>query len=195
MNYPELLNTIRKLTYCRVAVTGVPRSGVGFSSRCLSHDLGFNLVMPEVFAWNDYKLFIHNVCLRQRYVVACPGLLPYLHNMPGDVFIVVCNRNMVDVERSQSKVGIMESEIELDLYRQYRLTGNLNKCKMQFIERHIAPMRAFEYLEFESLKSHPLYVRPGEIAKSMHIATETSSRPRHPQKRRKKPHRMAATQR
>jgi len=165
MDYSELLHTIKSLGYSRIAVTGLLCSGVGLAAKCLAADLKIELVPPEVFDHFDYLKFIHRVCLKRRYVVCCPLLLPYLQNMPDDVFVVMLSRDIADVEESQRRHKVLPSERETDIFNQYKVltARDLNHAKLQFIERFVAPARQFEYLDFTSLEHHPFF-RARQIA-------------------------------
>jgi len=176
MDYAELLHTIKSLGYTRIAVTGLLCSGVGIASKCLAADLKIDVVPPEIFGHFDYLKFIHRVCLKRRYIACCPLLLPYLQNMPGDVFVVMLNRDMDAVVDSQRRHKVVPSTRETDIFNQYKaLTAtDLNHAKLQFVERFIAPTRQFEYLDFDSLKLHPLFV--SKQITSTTLAAKTAKR-------------------
>ena len=154
--------------YDKILVTGPMRSGTTIASKIISEDLGYKLI-DERDHQDVPKTTDTIINVFDNFVIQGPGLSSYIELLSKDVLIVFMVRNCGDIIRSEKRVGWDAQVKELNKYieqyepkvLQYLQPISLLKYRM-WIEVQRANIKNFIELEYESLKSHKLWVNEGE---------------------------------
>ena len=169
-SHREVLHGLQASGAQRVVVTGPQRSGTTIAAKMLANDLGFRYVDETTFAGHDFHGLLRALD-PARVVVQAPALSRYVELLPK-TSVVWMRRNLADVLRSQKRLGLdifadakkpfdPNEHAERDAYGEHShkpLAIAKTKYWEQF-QRISLGERAYD-LNYESLKSHPLWIDP-----------------------------------
>lgn len=160
MNYKGTLTMLRREKIKRILVTGPYRSGTAFVSYCLARALK-SVFFHQSFYEGGLKKFISDVAIKENFVCHGSALLPFIRRLPANVLIIVIERPLYAILESQHKAGV-DGQGEKHYFEQEKIF-NMNDVqahiKYQWIEKLVARDRRIEYIDYESLEGHPLFVK------------------------------------
>jgi len=104
-NLNEALEILKN--YKKIIVTGPQRSGTTITGKILSVRLNLKYLDEMVIKVRDKKLFDQVVNERNNFVLQCPSMSYYIHNIGNreDVFIVFMKRDVHDILLSQYRIN------------------------------------------------------------------------------------------
>ncbi len=161
MHLKELLKQIRVEGWKKIAIIGSERSGSTICAYILAQAFCFNFVREDYFGRMDYSKFMKTVRPLKNFVCQCPSLTSYARVMPKDFLVLAVNRDLGDILASQRRIDFTYTESERRMYSDHKLFDMekpLAYIKYQFIEQLVARDRQVEYIDFESIEDHKLYV-------------------------------------
>jgi len=155
----------------KIVVTGPQRSGTRICARMIAKDLRKTYVSEAKVGISVWPLLEKMVKTRKNFVVQCPGLCRYVHELSGckDTAIVLMRRSIEDIIQSQERIKWKSEPEEIERYIDASLediSPPIAKVKYRFwdiYQREKLGDRAFE-IEYESLSEHPMWV-PKELRK------------------------------
>jgi hypothetical protein len=159
-SYNEVLNTLRLLGTKKMVISGPQRSGTMITSKMLAKDLKIQRLDEMDFNTYDFNKFKSILDTKKEFVIQAPTMSAYLHLFPYT--IVYMRRNLQDILRSQKRIDWDQFEqLERDRYFDHtrRPSAVIKTEAWEGFQRIDLGERAFD-LDYESLKSHPMWVDP-----------------------------------
>lgn len=162
--------------YQTILVTGTQRSGTTIATLMLSKSLGHRAFSEERIGQSDLKKLDELVYTGIRSVIQCPALFYAVDKLSyQNTAVVVMRRNIVDIVRSQKRIGWGGGKEEIDRYlgredfngrwvrwieNSLNLTVSSPTVRYSFWELVQKEKMTLPYieLEYESLRWHPLWV-------------------------------------
>lgn len=161
-SYAEVLNALRLKGAEQVLVTGPQRSGTTIAAKMLAADLKLPYMDERAFDTHDFEKFTRMVHSKDPMVLQCPTMTVHCHLMPPDVQVVWMRRNLIDVLRSQERIGWTEHEqLERDRYFDHSQepAAVLKTRAWESHQRILLGEQAFD-LDYESLRGHKFWTEP-----------------------------------
>ncbi len=174
MHLKELITQIKVDGWKKIVIVGAEGSGTTITAYIMAQALKFLFVREDHFGRLDYSAFLDKIKTKHNFVCQCPSLTSFTRALPPDVLVVAVNRDLSDTLLAQLQIGFMYEAKEIRMYEDHKLFDMdkpLAHIKYEFIETLVARDRQVEYVDFESLASHKLYLdrnkrrllRPGQI--------------------------------
>jgi len=180
MNYTDILKEVQN--YKKIIVTGPQRSGTTFAAYALAKDLQLKFFKETTFGNENIIKFRHIIYTENEFVIQCPGMVHHLPELISykDLKIIVLDRNINDIIKSQIKIGWEWEYAEKIKFLPFKDKINLNRpiadIKYEFIkqceEEHENEVL---HLDYESMKNHSLWIKPENRThdQRMHIDKES----------------------
>ena len=146
----------------RIVVTGPQRSGSRVAAKMIAADTGHTFVDEMEFAIKDVGAF-WEVLKREQVVVQAPHMLKdVVDDPPPGIFVVLMRRELEHIHASERRIRWAEvfggNVTEL---AKFGLTeGDPAAVKYAYWDSHDKSVPFLE-LEYEALRSHPLWVPEG----------------------------------
>jgi hypothetical protein len=152
-------------SFKKILVTGPQRSGTTIASRILAEELKLNWCLEELIDVDNLEKFFKLHFERDEYVLQAPGLSYICHQLPVDAVVFVW-RNDDDIAKSATRISWESNEYELRKYffeplwedgiHPYPNSWKLKKTVWE--TRQIKTIQQAFTLDYESLKTHPLWI-------------------------------------
>lgn len=151
----------------KILITSAQRSGTTIAATMIAEDSNLHLVKEETIKIDDLNLFFAFHRNLNDYVLQAPGLSFICHRLPVDL-VVFMRRNVGDIYASEQRVNwnnewngyeavkYFEPPTSPARLIKYRVWDDYQK---PFMEKN---NKMFFDLDYESLKSHPLWVDKSE---------------------------------
>lgn len=150
-------------THPRIVVTGPQRSGTRIAAKMIAADTGHVFVDEMEYAIKDVQAF-RQVLRRENIVAQSPHMLKDLvDDPPAGIFVVLMRRDLEQIHASERRIRWAEvfggNVTEL---AKFGLTeGDPATVKYDYWDSHPKSVPFLE-LDYESLRSHPLWVAEEE---------------------------------
>jgi hypothetical protein len=147
--------------YLNILVTGPQRSGTRITTKMIAHDLKYRFVDEDEIQVSDLSLILLLIDTKSHLVIQCPALCHQVHELSrSDSAVVIVKRPLDQILRSQKRIGWDFNDVEL---RKYGITTGGTSAIVKYDYWNFFQRRRihnpFE-VEYEDLKSHPLWVDP-----------------------------------
>lgn len=174
MHIKELIKQIKVDGWKKIVIIGAEGSGTTICAYVMAQAMKFLFVREDHFGRLDYSAFLDKIKTENNFVCQCPSLTSFARSLPSDVLVVAVNRDLSDILLAQLQIGFRYEDREIRMYEDHKIfdmENPLAHIKYEFIESLVARDRQVEYIDFESLSSHKLYLdrnqrrllRPGQI--------------------------------
>lgn len=174
MHVKDLIKKIKVDGWKKIVIVGAEGSGTTITAYIIAQALKFLFVREDYFGRLDYSAFIDKIKTKNNFVCQCPSLTPFVRALPPDILVVAVNRDLSDILLAQLQRGFQYEDSEIRMYEDHKIfemEKPLACIKYEFIETLVARDREVEYVDFDSLESHKLYLdrnqrrllRPGQI--------------------------------
>ena len=174
MHVKELIKQIKTDGWKKIVIIGAEGSGTTVSAYIMAQALKFLFVREDHFGRLDYSAFLDKIKTKANFVCQCPSLTTFARSLPPDVLVVAVNRDLSDTLLAQLQIGFAYEDKEIRMYDDHKIFDMdkpLAHIKYEFIETLVARDRQVEYVDYESLSCHKLYLdrnqrrllRPGQI--------------------------------
>jgi len=179
MTLKEILRIIRTEGIKQIAVTGPQRSGTGIGSYILANELKTTLIHERAFNGNDYKGFLKHISLHKKFIVHCPGLMHCAERFPDNMLVVVITRPLNEIMASERRIDWDDSDerIPYDDRKSFDMSSPISYIKYQFADRVLSRTRRLEYLDYNSLSWHKLFIpkhkRRGFLSHQLSVKVKT----------------------
>ncbi len=148
----------------KILVTGPQRSGTTIIARAISYDLDIDYVDEQAFEATNHIVWQEVMSRQASFVVQAPGMCRWAHELPAEIAVVLCRRDLADIVASQERIGWEHEVFELARYGldagQDGSTIAVVKYEFWDCCQKFTIQNAFE-VQYESLAEHPLWVRRG----------------------------------
>lgn len=161
----------------RIFVTGPQRSGTRICAKMIAHDTGHEYFDENDINMDSFYNFSSLLEKKEKCVIQCPTLCRHIHFFDSeDNAIILMRRNVKDIIKSQKR--IKWSKEWLELIRYDRSKGIIAEIKYDYWEKNQEKQikNAFE-IEYDSLKTHPLWVNKKERENFLPMQSEKNSPP------------------
>jgi len=148
----------------RILVTAPQRAGTTIAAKMIAEITGYPYCDEDGIVIDDLTKFFTFHFESHSYVLQAPGLSFIAHRLPVDL-VVFMHRDIDDIAKSEQRINWHSqwNNYETD---KYFYDGNLNnarrikyevwnKFQKPFMEKH---NKQYIDLDYESLKSHPLWI-------------------------------------
>lgn len=145
--------------HSRIVVTGPQRSGTRIAAKMIAADTGHGFVDEMEFAIKDLGAF-REVMRRDHIVAQAPHMLKDLVDEPPEgIFVVLMRRDLERIHASERRIRWAEVYGgNLTELAKFGLTeGDPAAVKYAYWDSHPKSVPFLE-LEYEALRSHPLWV-------------------------------------
>jgi hypothetical protein len=162
MELKQLLKTLRREKVSKIVIVGTEGSGTTIGAWILAKELKKTYIDQGVFGALNYAAFLEKVKTKSDYVCRCPGLNHCAVAMPSDLFLIAMNRELSDVLTALRRVGFQYGEKERRIYEDYKMFDThlpMPHTKCEFLSRFVSRARRVEYLDYESMDYHKLFVK------------------------------------
>jgi len=139
MNYNDV---IQKLEHSKkIIVTGPQRSGTTFAAYAIANDLKLKFFKETTFDNENIVKFRHIIYTENEFVLQCPAMVDRLPELASyhDLEIIVINRNIDDIIKSQARIGWEWEQTEKDKFLPFHMEINLeqpiSQIKYDFIQK------------------------------------------------------------
>jgi hypothetical protein len=149
--------------HSKIVVTGPQRSGTRVAAKMIAADTGHDFVDETEFLIKDEGLF-RDILKRERVVVQAPHMLKdMVDDPPPDVFVVLMRRDLDAIWASAARIRWAEDigGNTTELAKFGLSEGDSAAVKYDYWDTHEKKVPFLE-LEYESLRSHPMFV-PDEL--------------------------------
>ena len=161
MQLKELIKQIKTEKQKKIVIIGPECSGTTICAYIIAQALKSVFIREASFGRMNFEGFIKEVSILDNFVCQCPSLTIYGRKFPDDVLVLAVNRELAEVMIAKNKTGFEYKEAEIRMFENYKMfdmNKSLSYIKFQYIERLISNDRQVEYVDFDSLKEHKLYI-------------------------------------
>ena len=161
MELKKLLKILRTENASKIVMVGSEGSGTTIGAWILASELKKTFIGQKAFGFMDYAGFLEKVKTKNDYVCQCPSLNHCTMAMPSDLFIVAMNRELGDILTANRRTGYTYPEKEKDIYADYKMFEMnlpMPHTKFEFLSRLASRSKRIEYLDYESMTDHKLFV-------------------------------------
>lgn len=159
-----------------ILVSGPGRSGTRICAKMIANDTGLPYIdeveVPGLFIIGQEIQAVSNIIAgRGEFVLHCPTLSRYLHELPEHPFIVFMWRDLREIHRSQERIHVKRKSLERE-YNKYgfsrfyksilpRTAEDISSIKQRYWTIKQKPL-LHNYLEiqYNSLIEHPMWLGP-----------------------------------
>ena len=148
--------------FSKTVVTGPQRSGTRVASKMIAMDTGLRFVGEEEIHVDSLNTLVEWLRMRDGFVIQCPALCRYMHQIVTDeVAVVMMMRPVDEIVASQEHIGWIWEEVELLRYATGGAAVKISELKYGYW-RNFQKGRitnAFE-VQYHSLHDHPYWLPP-----------------------------------
>jgi hypothetical protein len=149
----------------QIVIVGPQRAGTTIATKMIANDLGYETFLEEQILY-DYNylqgLIIGNRRKNVKGVYQAPNFTAYSHLLAGEPAIIIMVRKTEDIIASQMRInwgGPGGTNEKNELARYFRDSGIASKVKYEVWKKFQKAQIKYPYeLEYESLKTHPMWV-------------------------------------
>lgn len=142
----------------KIIVTGPQRSGTTIAAKMIARDTGYEYVDEDELRRDDLATLRLLLRVGRRFVVHCPALCRFVHEVADDeTAVVLMRRPIEEIVASQRRICWRGGRAEL---RRYGLSaGVIAAVKYRFWDEQQRGRIAHAYeIDYASLAAHPLWV-------------------------------------
>ena len=174
-----------------ILVSGPGRSGTRICAKMIANDTGLPYIdeveVPGLFIiGQEISSVVNLIAGRGPFILHCPTLSRYLHELPGNPFTIFMWRDLQEIHRSQQRVHVKRKSLERE-YNKYgfsrfyksilpRTPEDISSIKQRYWTIKQKPV-LYNYLEiqYNSLAEHQLWLDPAQRQRFKWNQTELSN--------------------
>ena len=156
----------------KIFVTGPQRSGTRICAKMIAHDTQYEFVDETQINMDSFNSFSSFLESKKNCVLQCPALCRHIHYFASEAnAIVLMRRKIGDIIQSQKRIKWNKEWLELIRYD--RSKGMISEIKYGFWEKtQKKQIRNAYEIEYDSLKTHPLWIKKKERENFSPMQTE-----------------------
>lgn len=173
MKYSELKTFLKNNKHRKILITGPQRAGTSIAAKIISQGTGLPYVDEEDINIDDLNLFFkrhygvnEGVICNKSYVMQAPGLSFICHRLPVDL-VVFMQRDVNDIKKSAERISWIIPWNDFEAHKYLTEANSSWAVKYNKWREYQKPYmeqnnKMFFDLDYESLKSHPLWIDKSE---------------------------------
>lgn len=155
MNFEQYKN------YKKILVTGPQRSGTTICAKILAAELNYTYVDERKVGVRSLTELFNKLSNESNIVIQGPAFCSCCQWIDSpETAIIIMRRDVNDIKKSQLRISWEENNNELKNY--FKTSGDIAEVRYHYWDEFQSKMMRVPYfeIEYESLKSHPMWVDP-----------------------------------